>query len=150
MGWIELAPEDREKYGAPERIPFAYGRWGLKAMDALEAQVIEVPVGEDEPRGWTIEDLDNGMRRKKRDTDGNIVQVPELDDDDNPLLDGDGNPKLRDAIDPSNTAIAAIVWLSMWCAGIKVRWQDFDIVPLGLHIQWTDDEGKAQDPPEGD
>ena len=145
MGYIELAPEDREKYGAPERIPFTYGRWGLKAIDALEAQVIEVPVGEDKPRGWTVEDLDNGMRRKKRNPDGSIVQEPELDDDGNPLLDAAGNPVMRDAIDPSNTAMAVVVWLSMWCAGVKIPWADFDVVPTGLRIQWAD-EGKAPSP----
>lgn len=147
MGYIELAPSDREKYGAPERIPFTYGRWGLKAIDALEAQVIETPVGEDKPRGWTVEDLDNGMRRKKRDADGNVIQEPELDANGNTLLDDTGAVVMRDLIDPHNTAIAAVVWLTMWCAGIKIPWRDFDAVPVGLHIQWADDdEGKAPDP----
>lgn len=143
MGYIELAPEDREKYGAPERIPFTYGRWGLKAIDALEAQVIEVPVGEDKPRGWTVEDIDNGMRRKVRDADGNVVQEPELDDEGNPVLDGEGKPKMRDATRPSRTAIAVIVWLALWSNGVRVPWHDFDVPPNGLYIHWGDDEGKA-------
>lgn len=149
MGWIELAPEDREKYGAPERIPFIYGRWGLKAIDALEAQVIEVPVGEDKPRGWTVEDLHNGMRRRLRDADGNVVQEPELDDEGNQVLDGEGKPKMRDAISSSQLAIAAVVWLALWSDGIRVPWRDFDVSPTGLHIQWGDEEGKAQESKEG-
>lgn len=52
MGWIQLAPEDREKYGAAERIPLEYGRWGLKSIDALETQV-----------GWTLEELSNALRQ---------------------------------------------------------------------------------------
>lgn len=143
MGYIELAPEDREKYGAPERIPFAYGRWGLKAIDALEQQVIEIPVGEDKPRGWTVEDLHNGMRRKVRDADGNVIQEPEVDDAGNPVIDGDGNPKMRDVTSPSRTAIAAIVWLALWSNGVRIPWREFDVPPNGLRIQWADDEGKA-------
>ena len=54
MGWIELAEEDREKYGAPERIELQYGRWGLKSIDALETEV-----------GWTLEELSNALQQHR-------------------------------------------------------------------------------------
>lgn len=145
MGYITLSPEDQEKFGAPERVPFQYGRWGLRAVDALEANVIEVPVGESKPRGWTVEDLHNAMRRKKV-RDGEVVQTPVLDDAGEPVLGGDGKPKMRDVIEPSRTAIAAVIWLALWAHGIRTPWSAFDVDQVGLHVEWGDDEGKAPTP----
>lgn len=136
MGYIELSEFDRERYGAPERVPFNYGRFGLRAVDALEREV-----------GWTFEDLGNNLRKRKLDADGNPVQVPETDDAGNPLTDAEGNPKLRDVIKPSGEALAALVWLCLWSAGVKVAWSTFDVIPAGLRIAWgDDDEGKAPTP----
>lgn len=143
MGWIELAESDREKYGTPERIPFQYGRWGLKSIDALENQV-----------GWTLEDLTNELQRKKRDRDGNIVTREELDDDGNPVLEEDGTPKRYEVTAPSKLATAAMVWLCLRGIGVRVPWEEFDVQIIGLHIHWGDDssedgaEGKAEEPAE--
>lgn len=38
MGYVQLAPVDREKYGAPERLPFEFDQFGLKALHELEEQ----------------------------------------------------------------------------------------------------------------
>lgn len=148
MGYITLSPEDREKYGAPEKLPFQYGRWGLKVIDALEEHVVEVPVGETEPRSWTIEDLHNAMRRKKI-RNGEVVQVPVLDDNDEPVLDNDGKPKLQDLTAPTGTAICVVVWMALWANGIRIHdWASFDIDPAGLTIAWADEDepGKAPEP----
>lgn len=120
MGWIQLSDEDRERYGGPEKIPFEYGRWGLKSVDAMEQEV-----------GWTVEDLGNAMRRKQLDGDGQ------------PILDEDGTAR----INPRPMAIAVLAWMALRRIGIRHAWDDFEIdypsVKLG-----GDDEGKAQDPPE--
>lgn len=141
MGYIELSPEDREKYGAPERIPLKYGYWGLKSIDALETEV-----------GWTLEDLTNELQRKKRDADGNVVTRDDLDDDGNPVLDDDGTPKQIEVSARSTRATLALVWLCLRSAGIRVPWDDFDIQPIGLRISWADSEdgaeGKAEEPAE--
>lgn len=131
MASIELTDEDREKYGAPERIEFTYGRFGLKSIDALETEA-----------GWTLEDLGNGLRRKKCDEHGNVVTRDELDDNGNPILDEAGNPKQVDVLNPSMKALAAVVWLALRGAGIRVPWDDFD-VQAEVRINW-DDEGKAE------
>lgn len=138
MGWIELAAEDREKYGAPERIPLEYGRWGLKSIDALETEV-----------GWTVEDLTNELQRKKRDANGNIVTRDELDDDGNPVLGEDGTPNQIEVPARSPRATLALVWLCLRSIGIRIPWDDFDIQGFGLRIIYgDDDEGKAEEPAE--
>lgn len=151
MGYITLSPEDREKYGAPEKLPFQYGRWGLRVIDALEEHVVEVPVGEDQPRGWTIEDLHNAMRRRKM-RNGEVVREPVLDDNDEPVLNDDGSPKMQDVTAPTGTALCVVVWMALWSAGIRIRdWPSFDVDPAGLHIDWTEDgdePGKAPPPEE--
>lgn len=135
MGYIELGDVDREKYGAPERIPLKYGRWGLKSIDALENEV-----------GWTLEDLTNELQRKKRDGDGNVVTRDELDDDGNPVLGGDGTPNQVEVTVRSPRATLALVWLCLRAIDIRIPWDDFDIQPVGLRIRWDDDdEGKAEE-----
>lgn len=118
MGWIRLSDEDREKYGGPEKVPFSYGKWGLKSIDAMEQQV-----------GWTVEDLGNAMRRPLLDDDGNPVLSE--DDDKSPL------------INPRPAAIAVLAWLALRGVGVVHRWDDFDIGYPTLKLGSDDDEGKA-------
>lgn len=134
--WIEISPEDREKYGAPERIPYNGGRWGLKQVDAMEQQV-----------GWTTEDLGNELGRKLKNPDGSFVLVDELDDDGEPVLDEDGKPNQVPVERVRPLAIAVIVWLSLWGAGVKVAWNDFDVSQVGVSIHREDEEesGKAEE-----
>jgi hypothetical protein len=113
MGRIKLADEDRERYGAPEWLPFQYGRWGLKVVDALEQEV-----------GWTVEDLGNAMSRKFLDDDGQ--QVVE-----------DGVELFR----PRPMAVAAVAWMALLSNGIRVPWAEFDIARPT--VEWADDAGKA-------
>ena len=136
MAWIELAEEDRKKYGAPERIEFDYGQWGLKSIDALETEV-----------GWTLEDLGNELQRKKRDEQGNVVMQDALDEDGNPVLNDDGTVKQVEASARSKKALAAVVWLVLRGIGVRVPWDDFDVRGIGLRIDWRD-EGKAEEPAE--
>src|ERR1700704_2429967 len=133
MAWIELAEEDRKKFDAPERIEFAYGQWGLKSIDALETEV-----------GWTLEDLGNELRRKKRDKDGNVVTEDELDAEGEPILGDDGTPKQVEVTSPSKKALAAVVWLVLRGIGIRVPWDDFDPRGSGLRVDWSDGPGKAE------
>jgi hypothetical protein len=135
MAWIELAEEDRKKYGTPERIEFEYGQWGLKSIDALETEV-----------GWTLEDLGNALQRKKHDEHGNVVMEDKVDSDGNSVLDEDGKPVQVEMTAPSKTALAAVVWLVLRGIGIRVPWDDFDPRAIGLRVDWSDGTGKAEDP----
>jgi hypothetical protein len=132
--WIEISPEDRKKYDAPEQIPYNGGRWGLKQVDAMEQQV-----------GWTIEDLGNELGRKQRNPDGSLVLVDVLDEDGNQVLDEDGKPEQVPVERVRPLAIAVIVWLSLWGAGVKVPWDDFDVSQKDVAIHREDEEpGKAE------
>jgi len=134
MAWIELAEEDRKKYGTPERIEFQYGEWGLKSIDALENEV-----------GWTLEDLGNELQRKMRDEHGDVVMENKLDDAGNPVLADDGTAEQVEVTRPSKKALAAVVWLVLRGIGIRVPWDDFDPRAVGLRVNWSD-EGKAEGP----
>ena len=103
MGYIELAPSDREKYGAPERIEFEYNRIGLRTIAALKQET-----------GHTLETLAAALDDKGR----------------------------------NEEAVAAVVWVVLRSAGIRVPWDEFDVVPLGLVVNFksADDEGKDPNP----
>jgi hypothetical protein len=104
MGYIELAPSDREKFGAPERIEFEYNQIGLRTIAALKSEV-----------GHTLETLASAIDDKG------------------------GNEE----------ALAAVVWMVLRSAGIRVPWAEFDVVPKGLTVNFKsadDDPGKDQTP----
>lgn len=143
MGWIKLSEEDTKKYGAPaEGCPFSYSRFGLKAIDAMESQIRD-----DDGHPYDMESLSNDLRRPMLDADGKPVMVPELDDGVPVLV--DGQPKLTEAISPRPRGIAVVVWLALWSAGIRVRWDDFEVSNVGLQVDWADrdETGKAEDLP---
>lgn len=103
MGYIELAPSDREKYGAPERIDFEYNRIGLRTIAALKQET-----------GHTLETLAEALDEKGR----------------------------------NEEAVAAVVWMVLRSAGIRIPWDEFDPTPLGLTVDFksADGEGKDQTP----
>ena len=103
MGYIELAPSDREKYGAPERIEFEYNRIGLRTIAALKTET-----------GHTLETLAAALDDKGR----------------------------------NEEAVAAVVWVVLRSAGIRIPWDEFDPAPLGLVVNFksADDEGKDPTP----
>jgi len=143
VGWIKLSDEDTKRYGSPaEGFPFSYSRFGLKAIDAMESQ-IRGDAGEP----YDMECLSNDLRRPLLDADGKPVVVPELVDGE-PVLEG-GEPKLTEAISPRPRGLAVVVWLALWCNGIRVAWDDFEVQQVGLRIDWADrdETGKAEDPP---
>lgn len=144
MGWITLSAEDAERYGAPaEGFAFSYSRFGLRAIDVMESQIRD-----DEGNPYTMESLSNDLRRPLIGRDGKPVMVPELDDDDEPILEN-GEPRLTEAVSPRPRGLAVLVWLALWCIGIRVRWDDFEVQQVGLKIDWADrdETGKAEGPP---
>lgn len=127
--WIEISPEDQKKYGAPERVPYNGGRWGLKQVDAMEQQV-----------GWTVEDLGNELGRE--------YFTDEVDEHGEKILDEDGTPKQVRVERVRPLAIAVVVWLSLWGCGVKVPWDDFDVSQKDVFIHREDEDeepGKAEE-----
>jgi hypothetical protein len=136
MGWIELAESDREKYGAPERIPLEYGRWGLKSVDALETQV-----------GWTLEDLGNELQRKKRDVTAMLSRRTNSTTTATRFSARTAAPKQVEVTAPSKLAEVALVWMCLRAVGVRIPWDEFDVQMIGLRVSWgDDDEGKALEP----
>lgn len=146
MGWIRLSDEDTKRYGAPaDGFPFSYSRFGLKAIDAMESQIRD-----DAGEPYTMESLSNDLRRPLLDGDGKPVMVPEIGEDDTPVLEG-GEPKLTEAISPRPRGVAVVVWLALWSNGIRMAWDDFEVSQIGLQVDWADrdETGKAEAPPTG-
>lgn len=144
MGWIKLSDEDTKRYGAPaEGFPFSYSKFGLKAIDAMESQIVD-----DEGQPYSMESLSNDLRRPLLDANGKPVLVPELDDDGLPVVE-DGTAKMTEASSPRPRGLAVVVWLALWSIGIRIRWDDFEIQQIGLHIDWADrdETGKEEDQP---
>ncbi len=127
---IQLSEEDRKKYDAPEWIEFEYGRWGLKLIDAMERAPIE-----EDGSGWAVEDLHNNVFHK--------VVDDKLDGDGNPVLGEDGRPVQEEQVRPRTLALVVLAWLAVRSLpGNRVRWNDFEVQPVGMTLDWS--SGKAE------
>lgn len=69
--------------------------------------------------GLTLEDFENGLWRKRKNEDGEQVASPR------PI------------------ALVALAWLALRSAKVRIPWNDFDISPIGLKIDW--ESGKAEE-----
>jgi hypothetical protein len=133
MPSIRLHPKDCEKYGAPEVIDIDFQAIGMRQRSAVEK-------ASGKSLRWMYEQLQG---------------VPELDEHQNPipvtdrttgelvLVDGQPVPRLQ--VDPE--AWVMLVWMALWGNGIKVPWNDFDIIESGFVFT---DEAEDEDPGKGE
>src|SRR5690242_2144898 len=93
---------------------------------------IDVPYGEwglkivddlESEAGLTLEDFENGLWRKRKNANGEEIA------------------------EPRPIALVALAWLALRSAKIRIPWNDFDVSPIGLKIDW--ESGKAEPAEEG-
>lgn len=127
MGYLELNELDRKKYNIPERIEFLPHRFGLRTIKQLRLQT-----------GYDFEILTRllaGVPKVDPETNEPIYEV---DDAGEIVKDDEGNPVLATTIDED--ALAAYVWLILWAAGHRIRWDDFDVDPIGMRLVISDED----------
>lgn len=129
---IYLSAADRERFGAPEFLPFK-PIFGLREAAAMKVAT-----------KWSVERLvEAWQERPALDEAGNILMRPALDEAGEPLLDGEGQPKVEPVMERNPEAYAVIVWLALRRAGIKVPYDDdFDI---DTNVRILDDEDEQDD-----
>lgn len=140
MGIIRLNPADAAKYGAPpEGVPFDLTAVGVRQRSALVRETRK-------PWGWFIDQL-GGV--PELDEHQNPIPVPVIDPDTGEQKVENGEPVFTPKLVQDGDAIAMLVWLALWGAGIKVPWDNFDILATDLEIDLTgedDEPGKAEAP----
>lgn len=148
MGFIQLHPKDRAKYGAPEQIPFDLGEVGVRQREAFEKKTKR-------SYNWLLDQL-RGV--PELDENGNAIPVPVFNADGTPKLNDDGSPAVRMKLTRDPATLAHLAWLALWGFGIRLPWDDkdgevvFDVIDSGLRVDFSsdeddeeedDDEGKA-------
>lgn len=133
MGYLKLHPKDREKYGAPERIPFDFTTIGVRQRSAVEAAAKR-------PLRWMYDQL-AGV--PALDEHNNPIPVPVIDPETGEQQVENGEPVFTPRLTTHGDAFGMLVWMSLWGIGIKVPWDGFDIIESGLEINGgsPDDEG---------
>lgn len=134
MAYLELSEKDRARYSVPERVEFQPGQIGMRAISQLRKQT-----------GYDFEILLRLVAGVPK-LDEHGEAVIEKDAEGNPVLEDDGSPKLE--LRHDEEALAAMVWVILWDAGHRVKWDEFDIYPLGLKLVYDDapeeDQGKEE------
>ena len=133
MGYIKLNPKDREKFGGPEEIPFDLNAIGIRQRAALERETKK-------SYRWFMAQL-GGV--PALDEDGNPIPVPVIDPETGEQKIENGEPVFTPRLKQDGDALAMLVWLALWGAGIRVPWATFDILEAGLEIRGEDEDAEA-------
>lgn len=140
MGSVRLNPKDRAKYGGPEEIPFNLSEIGVKQRAAFEKQTKR-------PLKWFYDQL-SGV--PELDENGNAVPEPVFNRDGSPKLNDDNTQVVRVKLTRDPEVFAMLAWLALWGHGIKVPYDTFEVIEIGLRIDLSSDddddevdEGKA-------
>jgi hypothetical protein len=85
------------------------------------------------------------------DEHNNPIPVPVVDDDGSPVMEDDGvTPKVTEKLRRDPEALAMLVYLALWGAGIRTDWDTFDVHEIGLEVHLADEdepsEGKDEAP----
>jgi hypothetical protein len=135
---IYLSDADRERYGAPEFLPFK-ASFGLREAAAMKVAT-----------KWSVELLlDAWQKRPALDMRGEVITRPVLDEAGQPVLDEAGVPRVEPVMEGNPEAMAVLVWLALRRAGIRVPFDDdFDIDTQVRVVPDEDDELEAGKAPE--
>lgn len=135
MGYLELGPIDRKRYGVEGRIEFANYQFGIRSTKALRLAT-----------GYDYEVLTRLLAGVPKVDPRTNEPVYEVDEHGEVVNDEAGNPKLE--LDVDEDAVAAFVWLVLRDAGYKLDWETFDVHPVGLTLSLADeseeDSGKDE------
>lgn len=141
MALIYLHPKDDAKYGVTSPIRFASDEVGVRQRLAFENQTKQ-------PLRWLYQQL-GGV--PALDEQGNAIPVPAYNVDGSPKLDADGEPVMRPKLTRHPETFVMLAWLTLWGAGVRVPWADFDVMESALRVgpdaddtdEVDEDEGKA-------
>jgi len=139
MGSVRLHPKDRAKYGAPEEIPFNLSEIGVKQRSAFEKQTKR-------PLKWFYDQL-SGV--PELDENGNAVPELVFNRDGSPKLNDDGSQAVRVKLTRDPEVFAMLAWLALWGDGIKVPYDTFEVIEIGLHIDLSSDDDDDDEVDEG-
>lgn len=135
MGSVTLHPKDRAKYDAPEVIPFELDEIGVKQRAAFER-------ASGKSLKWFYNQL-AGV--PELDEAGNAIPEPVFNADGTPKLSEDGTPVVRPRLTRDPEALAMLAWLALWGHGIRVPYDTFDIIEIGLRIDLGSDDGDVDE-----
>jgi hypothetical protein len=141
MGYINLNPKDAAKFGCDERIELELTDIGVRQRSAVEKACKR-------SLRWMFDQL-QGV--PALDENNNPIPEPVLDDAGNPIMEDDGvTPKVTEKLTRDPEALAMLVYLALWGAGIRTDWDTFDVHEIGLEVHLADEdeasEGKDEAP----
>jgi len=129
-GSVQLHPKDQVKYGAPPSIPFDLNELGVKQRAAFERETKRT-------LKWFFNQL-QGV--PELDEHQNPIPVPVVNPDGSPKLDDAGNPVVKMKLTRDPEVFAMYAWLALWGHGIRVPYETFDVIEVGLRIDYGNDE----------
>lgn len=135
MALIHLHPKDQAKYGVDGPIPFVLSEVGVRQRAAFQKQVKK-------PLQWLYEQL-SGV--PELDENQNPIPVPVLNEDGTPKLGPDNQPVVRMKLTRDPEALAMLAWLALWGVGVKVPWDDFEVIESGLRVGPSADDDEDED-----
>lgn len=142
MALIRFHPKDQAKYGIDGPITFVLSEVGIRQKAAFEKQTKR-------SLNWLYNQL-SGV--PELDEHGNAIPEPAYNGDGTPKLNEDGTQVVRVKLTRDPESLAMFAWLALWGVGVKVPWDDFEVIESGLRIgpgededdTEVEDEGKAQ------
>lgn len=133
---IRLSDEDRERLGVGEEwISFHTDKLMMRDAEALETA------------GYDVDEFLEDIRGRPVLRNGEPVMVPDVDEDDNEILDGNGQPTLVPKIRRSTRALRALAWLALRSANVQVPYDEFDCNLVGIAFAGDDEDGPGKDQP---
>ncbi len=134
MANVHFHPKDQAKYGIDGPIKFVLAEVGVRQRAAFEKQTKK-------PLTWLYNQL-SGV--PELDEAGNAIPEPAWNRDGSPKLNEDGTQAVRVKLTRDPESLAMFAWLALWGHGIKVPWDDFEVIESGLRIGPDDDEDDAE------
>lgn len=139
MASIHFHPKDQARYGFEGPITFVLSEVGVRQRAAFEKQV-------GKPLQWLYSQL-SGV--PALDEHGNAIPEPAYNRDGSPKLGEDGIQVVRVKLTRDPESLAMFAWLALWGHGVKVPWDDFEVIENGLRIGPDDDEDDTEVDDEG-
>lgn len=142
MSSIRLHPADCEKYRAPEVLEFELAAIGVRQRSALQK-------ASKRSLSWMFDQL-SGV--PELDEQGNAIPEPVIDPETGEQQVENGVPVVTERLTRDPEAVAMLVWMVLWGAGIHTPWDTFDIREIGLKITLgagdeDEEQGKDEEQP---
>ncbi len=134
MAIVSFHPKDQQKYGIDAPVRFVLSEVGIRQKAAFEKQTKR-------SLSWLYNQL-SGV--PELDENQNPIPEPAFNRDGTPKLNEDGTQAVRARLTRDPESLAMFAWLALWGVGVKVPWDDFEVIESGLRIGPDDDEDDAE------